>query len=122
LKKWILSLLILVSFAFANKANGQFITQTYIDPCDSKTYTVLVPISSNQPGVVVLIRNKSRIFTYADFASGTVTKWINDIFATPCPTNTAVQQTITATVSQAASTAASAAAGQLAASQATPQA
>ncbi len=49
MKKWLTSLLILVSFIFANKANGQFITQTYIDPCDSKVYTVLVPIASNQP-------------------------------------------------------------------------
>ena len=97
-------------FLLANKANGQSIIQTYIDPCDNKVYTVIVPIASNQPGVVVLIRNKSRIFTYADFASGTVTKWVSDIFATPCPTNTAVQQTIQNTVSQAASQAASAAA------------
>ena len=85
MKKWILSLLISVSFLIAFKANGQNIVQTYIDPCDNKVYTVVVPISSNQPGVLVLIRNKSRIFTYADFASGTVTKWVNDIFSTPCP-------------------------------------
>jgi hypothetical protein len=114
-KKWILSLLISVSFLIAFKANGQTIVQTYIDPCDNKVYTVLVPISSNQPGVLVLIRNKSKIFTYADFASGTVTKWINDIFSTPCPvaiTATVAQQaaqTASAAASQAASAAASAA-------------
>jgi hypothetical protein len=84
MKKWISSLLILVAFLLASEANGQSIIQTYIDPCDNKTYTVVVPISSNQPGVVVLIRNKSRIFTYTDFASGAVTKWVNEIFATPC--------------------------------------
>ena len=108
MKKWILSLLISVSFIFANKANGQNIVQTYIDPCDSKVYTVVVPISSNQPGVLVLIRNKSRLFTYADFASGTVTKWVNDIFATPCPV------AIVATVAQQAAQAASSAASQAA--------
>ena len=108
MKQWILVVLILVSFIFANKANGQNIVQTYIDPCDNKVYTVLVPISSNQPGVLVLIRNKSRTFTYADFASGTVTKWINDIFSTPCPI--AVVATVAQQAAQAASSAASQAA------------
>ena len=110
MKQWILIVLTSVSFIFANKANGQNIIQTYIDPCDSKAYTVVVPISSNQPGVLVLIRNKSRIFTYADFASGTVTKWVNDIFSTPCPI------TIVATVAQQAAQAASNAASQAASS------
>lgn len=108
MKKWLINLLILVLFLFASKANGQNIVQTYIDPCDNKVYTVVVPISSNQPGVLVLIRNKSRIFTYADFASGTVTKWINDIFLTPCPI------AIVATVAQQAAQAASSAASQAA--------
>lgn len=110
MKRWFTYLLITVSFIFANKANSQNIVQTYIDPCDSKVYTVVVPISSNQPGVLVLIRNKSRIFAYADFASGTVTKWVNDIFSTPCPI------AIVATVAQQAAQAASNAASQAASS------
>jgi len=65
MKKWLLILVILVVF-LANKANGQSIVQTYIDPCDAKVYTVVIPISSNQQGVVVIIRNKSKVFTYAD--------------------------------------------------------
>ena len=110
MKQWILVVLISVLFLIAFKANSQNIVQTYIDPCDSKIYTVVVPISSNQPGVLVLIRNKSRIFTYADFASGTVTKWVNDIFSTPCPI------AIVATVAQQAAQAASNAASQAASS------
>lgn len=116
MKQWILTVLISVSFLIANKANGQNIVQTYIDPCDNKVYTVVVPISSNQPGVLVLIRNKSRLFTYADFSSGTVTKWINDIFATPCPV------AIVATVAQQAAQAASSAASQAASSAASSSA
>ena len=108
MKQWILTLLISVLFLIAFKANGQNIVQTYIDPCDNKVYTVVVPLSSNQPGVLVLIRNKSRLFTYADFTSGTVTKWVNDIFATPCPI------TVTATIAQQAAQAASSAASQAA--------
>jgi len=108
MKQWILLTLISVLLLIANKANGQNIVQTYIDPCDNKVYTVLVPISSNQPGVLVLIRNKSRLFTYADFSSGTVTKWINDIFSTPCPI--AVVATVAQQAAQAASSAASQAA------------
>jgi hypothetical protein len=121
-RRWFTYLLIIVSFIFADKANGQNIVQTYIDPCDSKVYTVVVPISSNQPGVLVLIRNKSRVFTYADFASGTVTKWVNDIFSTPCPiaiTTTVAQQAAQAAsnaASQAASSASSSAASTAAAS------
>ena len=110
MKQWILVVLILVLFSIAFKANSQSIVQTYIDPCDSKVYTVVVPISSNQPGVLVLVRNKSRLFTYADFASGTVTKWVNDIFSTPCPI------AIVATVAQQAAQAASNAASQAASS------
>lgn len=108
MKKWISSLSILVISFLALPAKSQNIVQTYIDPCDSKIYTVVVPISSNQPGVLVLIRNKSRLFTYADFASGTVTKWVNDIFLTPCPV------AIVATVAQQAAQAASSAASQAA--------
>ena len=108
MKQWILLTLISVLLLIANKANSQNIVQTYIDPCDNKVYTVLVPISSNQPGVLVLIRNKSRLFTYADFSSGTVTKWINDIFSTPCPI--AVVATVAQQAAQAASSAASQAA------------
>jgi hypothetical protein len=110
MKGWFKYLLIIVSFLIANKASGQSIVQTYIDPCDNKVYTVMVPISSNQPGVLVLIRNKSRLFTYADFASGTVTKWVSDIFSTPCPV------VIVATVAQQAAQAASNAASQAASS------
>lgn len=108
MKQWILLTLISVLLLIANKANSQNIVQTYIDPCDNKVYTVLVPISSNQPGVLVLVRNKSRLFTYADFSSGTVTKWINDIFSTPCPI--AVVATVAQQAAQAASSAASQAA------------
>lgn len=108
MKRWFSYFLIIVLFTIANKANSQNIVQTYIDPCDSKVYTVVVPISSNQPGVLVLIRSKSRIFTYADFASGTVTKWVNDIFSTPCPI--AIVATVTQQAAQAASSAASQAA------------
>jgi Iap family predicted aminopeptidase len=116
MKQWILVISILVLFLIAFKANGQNIIQTYIDPCDNKVYTVIVPISSNQPGVLVLIRNKSRIFTYADFASGTVTKWVSEIFLTPCPVPIAATiaqqaaQAASSAASQAASTAASSAA------------
>ena len=116
MKQWILTVLISVSFLIANKANGQNIVQTYIDPCDNKVYTVLVPISSNQPGVLVLIRNKTRLFTYADFSSGTVTKWINDIFTTPCPV--AIVATVAQQAAQAASSAASQAASAAASSSA----
>jgi hypothetical protein len=58
------------------------VTQTYLDPCDLKTYVVSIPIQSTS-GVLVIIRGTSKIFTYSQFASGEVDRWVNSIFATP---------------------------------------
>ena len=85
MKKWIVTFAISVSSLLALNAKGQNIVNTYIDPCDSKVYTFVAPIASNSPGVLVIVRGKSRLFTYADFASGTVDAWVKSIFATPCP-------------------------------------
>jgi hypothetical protein len=104
--KWLLVLLL--TLLLANNANGQSITQTYIDPCDNKVYTVTFPLPNNS--VTIMVRGKIKTFTYAEAQLGAIQTWVNSIFTTPCPTNTAVQQAITNTVSQAASTAASSAA------------
>jgi hypothetical protein len=92
-----------------HRSQGQVVTQTYIDPCDLKTYVVSIPIQSTT-GVLVIIRGTSKVFTYTQFASGEVDRWVNGIFATPCPSTTIVTQTVAATVTQAVSSAASAAA------------
>jgi len=104
--KWLLVLLL--TLLLANNANGQSITQTYIDPCDNKIYTVTFPLPNNS--VTIMVRGKIKTFTYAEAQLGAIQTWVNSIFTTPCPTNTAVQQAITNTVSQAASQAASSAA------------
>ena len=82
---------------FISESQGQVVTQTYIDPCDSKTYVVSIPIQSNN-GVLVIVRGKSKIFNYQQFISGEVTTWVNSIFSTPCPANAVVTQTVTQTV------------------------
>ena len=107
MKRWLLVLLVLV-LSIANKANGQSIVQTYIDPCDNKVYTVTFPLPNNS--VTVVVRGKAKVFTYIEAQSGAIQVWVNSIFATPCPTNTVVTQTVTQAVSQAASQAATAAA------------
>jgi hypothetical protein len=112
MKKWIGVCLFLLFFL---KGSGQVVTQTYIDPCDLKTYVVTIPITNNS-GVTVIIRGKSKVFTYAQFTSGEVDQWIKSIFAAPCPSSLVVQQTVTAAVSQAASSAASSAASAAASS------
>ena len=112
MKKWIGVCLFLLFFL---KGSGQVVTQTYIDPCDLKTYVVTIPITNNS-GVTVIIRGKSKVFTYAQFTSGEVDQWIKSIFAAPCPSSLVVQQTVTAAVSQAASAAASSAASAAASS------
>ena len=91
-----------------HKSQGQVVTQTYLDPCDLKTYVVTIPIQTNS-GVLVIIRGSSKVFTYSQFTNGEVTSWINSIFATPCPSTTIVTQTVTQAVTQSASSAASSA-------------
>jgi hypothetical protein len=97
------------------RTQGQVVTQTYIDPCDLKTYIVTIPIQSNT-GVLVIIRGDSKTFTYTEFNNGVVDRWVNSIFSKPCPTSLVVQQTVTTTVTQASSTAASTAASSAASS------
>ena len=92
-----------------HRSQGQVVTQTYLDPCDLKTYVVTIPIQSTS-GVLVIVRGNSKVFTYSQFTSGEVDRWVNSIFAKPCPSSLVVQQTVTAAVTQAASTAASSAA------------
>jgi len=83
MKKWILTFTILiVTLLSAFKAEGQTITQTYIDPCDNKVYVVVIPFGQNQ--TVAVIRGKSKIVTLADISSGAFQKWVNDVFSTPC--------------------------------------
>ena len=98
-----------------HKSQGQVVTQTYLDPCDLKTYVVTIPIQTNA-GVLVIIRGSSKVFTYSQFTNGEVTTWINSIFATPCPSTTIVTQTVTQTVTQAVTQSASSAAASSASS------
>jgi hypothetical protein len=108
-------LTILFVVFLTHKSQGQVVTQTYLDPCDLKTYVVTIPIQTNT-GVLVIIRGSSKVFTYSQFTNGEVTTWINSIFATPCPSTTIVTQTVTQTVTQAVTQSASSAASSSASS------
>ena len=79
MKRWLSILVILVVF-LANKANGQSIVQTYIDPCDNKVYTVAFPLPNNS--ITVVVRGKAKTFTYLEAQSGAILVWVNSIFAT----------------------------------------
>jgi hypothetical protein len=89
-----------------NKLQGQIVTQTYLDPCDLKTYVITIPIQSNN-GVVIVIRGVSKVFTYVQFSNGEVDDWIKSIFATPCTPTIVASQAVTTTVTQSVSAAAS---------------
>ena len=93
IRKHILLLFILTLFYLGLK--GQILTQTYVDPCDGKIYTVTFPITDI--GTLVIIRNEAKVFTSQDFRNGTVTTWIRGIFSKPCA---AVQQTVQQTITQ----------------------
>ena len=90
-------------------AYSQTLVQTYVDPCDGKTYTINVPIPNNV--VTVVIRGQVNTFTYAQVQAGSMQAWIKTIFATPCPVIATVviaQQAATAASSAASSAAAAA--------------
>ena len=85
MKKWlVIILLLIVTTLTAFKAEGQTITQTYIDPCDQKVYVVTIPFGQNQ--TIAVIRGKSKIVTLADMNNGAFQIWVNSVFSTPCST------------------------------------
>ena len=109
MKKWIVTILLLiVTTLTAFRAEGQTITQTYIDPCDNKVYVVVIPFGQNQ--TVAVIRGKSKIVTLADMNNGNFQKWVNSVFATPCPVNENIRLAQEAAARAAADAAARAAA------------
>ena len=108
MKKWIVTLLLIVISLTAFKAEGQTITQTYIDPCDQKVYVVIIPFGQNS--TIAVIRGKSKIVTLADISSGAFQTWVNSVFATPCPQNDAIRLAQEAAARAAADAAARAAA------------
>ena len=90
MKKWLVTILLLiVTTLTAFRAEGQTVTQTYIDPCDNKVYVVVIPFGQNS--TVAVIRGKSKIVTLADISSGAFQTWVNSVFATPCPQNDAIR-------------------------------
>ena len=109
MKKWLATILLLiVTTLTAFKAEAQTITQTYIDPCDNKVYVVVIPFGQNQ--TVAVIRGKSKIVTLADMNNGNFQKWVNSVFATPCPVNENIRLAQEAAARAAADAAAKAAA------------
>jgi len=109
MKKWLVTLLlIIVTTLTAFEAEGQTITQTYIDPCDNKVYVVVIPFGQNQ--TIAVIRGKSKIVTLADMNSGAFQKWVNSVFAEPCPVNDNIRLAQEAAARAAADAAAKAAA------------
>jgi hypothetical protein len=114
MKKWLVTILLLiVTILSAFKAEGQTITQTYIDPCDNKVYVVTIPFGQNQ--TIVVIRGKSKIITLADISSGAFQKWVNDIFSTPCTNQSDAIAAAQAAAARAAADAAARAAADAAA-------
>lgn len=106
MKKWIGILLIILSYSLDTKS--QVLTQTYLDPCDSKMYVVSFPLPISV--ITVAIRNKTKSFTYTDAQNGTVSQWVAGVLATPCPVPVAAVATQTQVAASVAKSAASVAA------------
>jgi hypothetical protein len=113
LKKWLSILSILVLFVFANKANGQLFTQTFIDKCTGQTKVATTTMVNGN--AIVSFYGQIKSFTPVQVTSGELQTWLQVTYASynslACPVSTpVVTQTVTQAVSQAASTAASTAA------------
>jgi hypothetical protein len=106
MKKWIGILLIILSYSLDTKS--QVLTQTYLDPCDSKMYVVSFPLPISV--ITVAIRNKAKSFTYIDAQNGTMSQWIVGILSTPCPVPVAAVVTQTQVATSVARSAATVAA------------
>jgi hypothetical protein len=103
MKKYIIFITIFLIFSVKSFSQST-VTQTYVDPCDNKIYTITIPFGQNQ--TIAIIRGQSRIVTLSDINTGAFQSWVNSVFATPCPvTNPVVQQTVANTVTQAAAAA-----------------
>ena len=67
MKKWLSTLLILVMFLLASKANGQVYTQTFIDKCTGKTKTATTTYVNGN--AVVSFYDQIKTFTSAGISS-----------------------------------------------------
>jgi hypothetical protein len=110
--KILIPLIIILLILFSFQLKSQVLVQTYIDPCDNKTYVVNFPLTNS--AINVIVRNKIKTFTYQQAQNGEIAIWVNSIFQTPCPllatvteTQTQVATSIARTAANAASTAAS---------------
>ena len=92
--KKLLLILFLIGASFL--AEGQVLTQVYVDPCSGRVLTVTVPL--NNGTVTIVYRGMSKVVTADDITSGALTAWITMVNTTPCP---AAQQATTLVVTQA---------------------
>ena len=106
MKKWIVLVLIILGYIL--NAQSQILVQTYVDPCDGKTYVVSFPLPTSV--ISVSVRNKIKTFTYAEAQSGAIAIWVNSILSTPCPVPVAAAVTQTQVATSVARSAATVAA------------
>jgi hypothetical protein len=106
MKKWIGLLLIIICYNL--NVQSQTLIQTYVDPCDGKTYVVSFPLPTSV--ISVSVRNKIKSFTYAEAQSGAIASWVNSILSTPCPVPVAAAVTQTQVATSVAKSAATVAA------------
>jgi hypothetical protein len=111
MKRYKLSVALLIAFIFGSSCKAQVAVQTWIDPCTNTVQTATFPLSNI--GVTVMYRGVSRVFTAAQAQNGELLAWIQQVtVSVPCPiaNNPVVTQTAAQTATQAAAQAASAAA------------
>jgi hypothetical protein len=77
MKRWLVTILTIVTFLISNKVSGQILSYTFVDPCTQAVTVFSIPAQ----GTVVFFLNQSRSFTPADVASGALASWINQVYA-----------------------------------------
>ena len=92
MKKWLISLSIIVMFLIAPQAKGQIFTQTFIDKCSGEKKVATTKYVNGN--AVVSFYDQVRVFTPTEVQTGQVQLWLQTVYLAystmGCPTNIVV--------------------------------
>jgi len=92
MKKWLVSILLIVTCLFAKVANGQVYTQTFIDKCTGQTKVATTTMVNGN--AIVSFYGQIKTFTPAQVTNGELQAWLQATYVSynslACPVSTPV--------------------------------
>lgn len=106
--RWLVLLLLFSSYSYS-----QVFIQTFTDRCTGETKVIQIP---SEGATVIVFYNQSRTITLADYTSGELQTWMEEVYAwwralSPCSTNQATTTAATTATTNATQNATSSTAG-----------